>query len=111
MYTAQQVGDYFPSDDYDGDTDDRLGWMNDYPAPLYPQYLHTEDGNLVSQGIPGIDDNWWYKAGTGWVFSDYDGDFTTIGRTNLAYAIRAEAGFFKVFRDTFDGVRRSRPRP
>jgi len=28
MYTANQTADYFASDDVDGDTDDRRGWMN-----------------------------------------------------------------------------------
>lgn len=102
LYTAQQTGDYFPSDQENGDLSDRHGWMN-YAAAPYPLYLHDEDGNLVSQGMSGMDDNWWYDAGeVAWVFSNHDGDYTTIGRNSMVYAIRAIAGMYKNFRDAFD---------
>jgi hypothetical protein len=104
IYTAQQVGDYSPSDNVEGNTDERFGWMHSYANPPYPVYLHNEDGDPLTQNIGGIDDNWWYEAGGVYVYSNYDGDFTTLARTNMAYAIRAMAGFFKVFRDTFDAV-------
>jgi hypothetical protein len=103
LYTAQQTGDYFPSDGDPGDLDDRHGWMGGYAAAPYPLYLHDEDGNLVSQGTSGIDDNWWYDAGeVAWYFSNHDGDFTTIGRNSMVYAMRAIAGLYKTFRDAFD---------
>lgn len=106
MYTANQTGDYFPSDDYDGDADDRLGWMNGYSAPPVPgRVLHTEDGSLVLHSLDGLDDNWWYQADeAAWYFSDHDGDLSTIGRVEMVYALRAIAGMYKVFRDTFDAV-------
>lgn len=103
LYTAQQTGDYFPSDQEDGGLGDRHGWMNGYSTAPYPLYLHDEDGDLVSQSMSGLDDNWWYDADdVAWVFSNYDGDYTTIGRTNMVYAMRAIAGLYKAFRDTFD---------
>jgi hypothetical protein len=96
MYTAQQTGDYFPSDQYSGDANDRLGWM-DYNSDPYPMHLHDFNGEDVGQTIDGLGGNF-----HNFYCTDYDGDYTTIARTEIVYALRSMAGLFSAFRDTFD---------
>ncbi len=93
MYTAAQTGDYFASDDDDGDSEDRHGWM-DYSG-MPPGSPRTEDD---------LDDNWWYDAGeVAWYCDNYDGDYTRIAQTSIVYGMRASAALYHAFRDAFDG--------
>jgi hypothetical protein len=91
MYTSAQTADYFASDDYDGGTGDRHGWMDYTGWPSSP--ITTDD----------LDDNWWYDAGeVAWVFTNYDGDYTRIGQTAFVYGIRDVAGLYLAVRDALD---------
>lgn len=93
MYTAAQTADWFPSDDYDGNSDDRHGWMDYSTFPAKPRTKADLDGN------------WWYDAGEMTYYcSNHDGDFTRIAETCFVHAIRAVASLYLAFRDSFDGM-------
>ncbi len=78
MYTTNQYADYFASDDYDGDKNDRQGWM-DYTG--WPQTPTKKDH--LSDNDSGDNDN--------------DGDLTRIAERCFVYSIRATATLYKVF--------------
>jgi len=80
MYTTNQYADYFASDDEDGDTYDRHGWMNYNGWPSKP----TLKADLTDNDAGDNDD---------------DGDLTTIASKTFVYAIRATATLYKIFTD------------
>ncbi|MBU1077569.1 MAG: hypothetical protein KKH98_09770, partial [Spirochaetes bacterium] len=88
MYTAAQTGDYFASDDVNGDSSDRRGWMNYLGFPSKPR-----DSSDLTGGFPGFFDN---DAGD----NDDDGDLGRIGAKCFTYAIQVTASLYKVFCDT-----------
>ena len=87
MYTTNQCADYFASDDCDGDTDDREGWMDYSGWPDSPRTQEDIEDN--DEGIAG--DTLWDRD------SDDDGDLTNISRYSLVYGIRAIATLYKMF--------------
>lgn len=78
MYTTNQRADYFASDDYNGDLNDRNGWMDYTNWPTKPRV--TDDLEDNDNG-----DN------------DDDGDLSTIGSYTFVYSIRATATLYKIF--------------
>ncbi|MCP8322911.1 MAG: PKD domain-containing protein [Candidatus Methylarchaceae archaeon HK02M2] len=88
FYTANQIGDFFPSDDYDGDTNDYWGgWMDEIYSELgmdsitKPRYAYH------------LDDN---DAGD----NNDDGDLGVIRENCLLHAIRATAALYELFYET-----------
>ena len=99
MYTANQYGDYFASDEDDGDTDDRLGWMDYTGWPSSPTTTgDMHDNSSIEVCLPMAP---CYVADND---NDDDGDLSTIANYSFVYAIRATAAMFKSFRDEFDNV-------
>jgi len=78
MYMTNQHADYFASDDVDGDTRDRYGWMD---------YTGWPDDPLTTGDLEG---------------DNSDGDLTRIADTAFVYAIRATATLYRAWRDYFD---------
>ena len=84
MYTTNQHADYFASDDVDGDTFDREGWMDYSGWPNSPtRTSHLEDNDIQLQILDSDNDG--------------DGDLTTIASKTFAYGIRAVATMYKMF--------------
>lgn len=88
FYTTNQMGDFFPSDSYDGDTNDfHGGWMDE---------IYSELG-MYSIGKPRTashlenndDDN-----------DNDDGDLGVIRANSYFYSIRAVAALYKLFEET-----------
>ncbi|MFC2016517.1 PKD domain-containing protein [Chloroflexota bacterium] len=80
MYTTNQYGDYFASDDENGDSYDRHGWLDYTGWPLSPIFDDQFEDN-------DEDD------------SDFDGDLTRIASYSLLYSIRSTATLFTVFNE------------
>ena len=97
MYTANQYGDYFASDEDDGDMNDRLGWM-DYTgwpdSPRTSDDIYDNSTIVVCSPVCFEVDN----------DNDDDGDLSTIANYSFVYAIRATAAMFNSFRNEFDTV-------
>jgi hypothetical protein len=85
MYTTNQVADYFASDSYDGDTNDRLGLVS-YAS--MPPDAPTESGELSDNDSDP--DN------------DAHGHLSTIANTCYPYSMSATAALFKAWRDYWD---------
>jgi len=93
FYTANQTADYFASDDCDGDTNDRRGWMDYRGWPTRP----TRDWHLdTARNIERPEDNADNDDGD----NDNDGDLTRIANRCFVYAIRATATLYQVFYET-----------
>jgi PKD repeat protein len=88
FYTTNQIGDFFPSDDYEGDLNDNHGgWMHD---------IYTDLGmyNITSPRFKAdLNDN---DIGN----NDDDGDLSVIRQYCFMYAIRAVAALYKLFDET-----------
>jgi len=98
LYWADQMGNYFASEDEDGASNghDPTGWMGGYPG--FPTVLHDEDGNAVSiHSWTGVDDNDSCDC-------DYDGDMATIGTWTYGAAFKATPTIIELFRRTVDSV-------
>jgi len=103
MYTANQFGDYFASDEAEGDSYDRHGWMDYTGWPDRPRASTEIHDNSTAWSCPlfpcppnpaiAVDDD-----------NDKDGDLSTIATYSFAYSIQATAAMFKSFRDEFDDV-------
>jgi len=95
FYTMNQIGDFFASDDYDGDSDTRPGlWMaqvyedlgmNSITTPLTAEQLENNDSTL------GVDND-----------NNGDGDLGVIRHYCYLYSIRATATLLQLFQDTAD---------
>jgi hypothetical protein len=88
MYTTNQYADYFASDDFDGNTYQRLdrqgwidytGWGWDNPPTRKAQLVDNDGGD-----------------------NDNDGDLSKIASRVYVYSIRAVATLYKVFFETLD---------
>jgi len=84
MYTNNQITDYFASDSYDGDTDDRLGLVSFSGFPSAP----TESGDLDDN-----DDD---------PDNDAHGHLSTIANYCYTRAMSAAAAYYKIWRDYWD---------
>ena len=105
MYTANQITDYFASEEGEGDTDDRRGWVdfsNPPPGPTSSMELHDNswDCYCICPACPCppmpmqcVDDD-----------NDDDGQLTQIANVSYVYAMRASATMLKSFRDSIDSV-------
>jgi hypothetical protein len=97
FYTTNQIGDFFPSDDYDGDTFDSPGRVDDPQLGGWMGQVYTELG-LDNVGSPkyarDLKDNDWH-----WVDDDNndDGDLGVIRHYSYAYSIRAIAALYRLF--------------
>jgi hypothetical protein len=83
-YTTNQISDYFASDSYDGDTDDRLGLVTFGGFPSAP----TESGHLDDN-----DDD---------PDNDAHGHLSTIANYCYTRAMSATAAWYRVWRDYWD---------
>jgi hypothetical protein len=83
-YTTNQISDYFASDSYDGDTDDRLGLVSFSGFPSAP----TESGDLDDN-----DDD---------PDNDAHGHLSTIADYCYTRAMCATAAWYRVWRDYWD---------
>jgi len=99
LYWADQVGNYFASDDEDGaaNAHDPTGWLLGYPG--FPTELWDGyEGEYVSiHSYVGIEDNDDCDC-------DYDGDLTTIATWTYAAAFKASPTLIDLFRRTVDNV-------
>ena len=87
MYTTNQYADYFASDDADGDTFDREGWMDysDWPtSPRTTEDIENNDHGILGE-VLGDDDN------------NRDGDLSMIASYSYVYGIRASGTLYKMF--------------
>jgi hypothetical protein len=73
FYTTNQVGDYYASDDYDGDSDDPLHWA-DFSGLIDDPECRSEDG---------------FELG--------DCDLEVVRSNSYLYSIRAVAALYKLF--------------
>lgn len=95
FYTMNQIGDFFPSDDYDGDSDTRPGlWMAQVYEDLGMNAItkprtaaHLEDNDSTSS----VDDD-----------NNDDGDLGVLRHYCYLYSIRATATLLQLFQDTAD---------
>ena len=109
LYWADQIGNYFASDDEDGYSNDYdpIGWMGGYPD--FPNVLHDEDGNAVSiHSWHGLVDNDSDCGGCTdrCVFGecDADGDLSLIATWCYGAAFKASPALIDLFRRTVDHV-------
>jgi hypothetical protein len=84
MYRNNQISDYFASDSYDGDTDDRLGLVSFSGFPSAP---------TVSDHLDDNDDD---------PDNDAHGHLSTIANYCFTRSMSATAAFYKVWRDYWD---------
>ena len=88
FYTTNQIGDFFPSDDYDGDTDDNWGgWMDEIYSGL-DMYSITKPRTSAHLSDNDDGDN------------NDDGDLSVIRHYCLLHAIRATAALYELFAET-----------
>jgi hypothetical protein len=102
MYVSQQTGNYFASDDEDGNSDDPIGWLNGFPHEFSNiRLLNADTGEDVSAhnsaGLYGLLDN------DGCDCND-DGDLEKIAKWTYGAAFRAMPAFINFFRRTVDNV-------
>ncbi len=99
MYAANQYGDYYASDDRNGDTTDRHGWMNyddDWPEKPTKSY-HLIDNDIFDNDAGGHLSN--IAGGK----ADKGGCFV--------YAIRATASLYRFFYETTHPLAHAPPNP
>ncbi|MDH5174811.1 MAG: hypothetical protein OEW43_06090, partial [Elusimicrobiota bacterium] len=92
MYTANQYADYFASDDGNGNSDDRRGWLDYSGWPGSPRKAKHLDPNPLR-----IFPFWDTKGNNDWGDDDDDGDLTRIGNKAYVYTMRAVATLYKFF--------------
>ncbi|MBA7510420.1 hypothetical protein ES705_02404 [subsurface metagenome] len=92
MYTTNQYADYFASDDRNGDSYDRRGWLDYSGWPGSPRKAKHLDPNPLRIFPP-----WDRKGDNDWGDDDDDGDLTRIGNKAYVYTIRATVTLYKLF--------------
>ena len=92
MYITNQYADYFASDDEDGNSDDRRGWLDYSGWPGSPRKAKHLDPNPLRIFPP-----WDTKGNNDWGDDDDDGDLTRIGNKAYVYTIQATATLYKLF--------------
>jgi hypothetical protein len=100
MYVANQIGNYFASDDEDGNTTDPIGWLQGFPG--FPTQLWNGDSEehvsaQDSAGLGGLYDNDGCDC-------DDDGDLSTIAAWGYGSSFRVTPGVINLFRETVDNV-------
>ena len=93
FYTTNQVADFFPSDDYEGDTvDNHGGWMSGIYSELVVDSIPLDSiSSPTTTGDLSDNDNGDHND---------DGDLGVIRDYSYKYAIRATATLLKYFHDT-----------
>jgi hypothetical protein len=105
MYYVNQIGNYFASDDEEGNanTTDLIGWLGGFPGfptQLWDADSSEEDKHVSAQsgsGVGGLADNDGCDC-------DDDGDLSTIMRWAYGASFRATPGMIDLFRRTVDNV-------
>ena len=100
MYYVNQVGNYFASDDEDGNTSEPIGWLGGFPG--FPTELWNGDSDEVvsaqdSAGLAGLDDNDGCDC-------NFDDDLAKILMWSYGTSFRATPGMIDLFRSTVDKV-------
>jgi hypothetical protein len=109
FYVVNQIGDYYPSDEYDGDSSDSAGWLNGYAG--FPTV--TEENSPIqshqilddNDGPPNNDDGDLSEIVTG--LTRWQRDMYGLGAGHYgAYqaAFMATHSMIDLFRKTIDGV-------
>jgi cysteine-rich repeat protein len=106
MYTMNQIGSFFASDDEEGNTDEPLGWLSNYGTPWYGfpmgDWLYDDEAGMwypaqLSEGLWGLGDNDGCDC-------DRNGDLSRIFQWSYGAAFNASKFVLDLFRKTVDRV-------